>query len=155
MTIEVELQIASQAKTLPHPSQVREWVSVALWNQIETAELVIRVVDKEESAELNAQFRNKTGPTNVLSFPYEPTPGVASRYLGDIVICADVVETEANTYQKPILAVWAHMVVHGTLHLLGYDHEDEEEAQQMESLETEILIKLGFPPPYGEIIIHD
>lgn len=155
MTIEVELQIASQAKTLPHPSQVREWVSMALWDQVDTAELVIRVVDEEESAALNAQFRHKEGPTNVLSFPYEPTPGVASRYLGDIVICANIVEAEANTYQKPILAMWAHMVVHGTLHLLGYDHEEEEEAQQMERLETEILLKLGFPPPYGEIIIHD
>lgn len=155
MTIEVELQIASQAKTLPHPSQVREWVSVALWGRVDTAELVIRVVDEEESAALNFQYREKTGPTNVLSFPYEPTPGVASRYLGDIVICAPVVEEESNTYEKPILAMWAHMVIHGTLHLLGYDHEEEKEAQEMEGLETDILIKLGFPPPYGETILHD
>lgn len=155
MTIEVELQIASQAKTLPHPSQVREWVSVGLWGRVDTAELVIRIVDEEESAALNMEYRDKKGPTNVLSFPYEPTPGVASRYLGDIVICAPVVEAEANSYDKPILAMWAHMVIHGTLHLLGYDHENEADAEEMEGIETDILIKLGFPPPYGEIIIHD
>lgn len=148
MTIELELQIASKAKTLPHPAQFREWISVTLWQRIDTAEMTIRIVDEEESAELNKLYRNKIGPTNVLSFPYEPQPGVASRLLGDIIVCAPVVEQEAEKFNKPLIAHWAHMVVHGTLHLLGYNHEFDEEAEEMESLETDILQKLGFPPPY-------
>jgi probable rRNA maturation factor len=148
VTIELELQIASKAKTLPHPAQFREWISVTLWQRIDTAEMTIRIVDEEESAELNKLYRNKIGPTNVLSFPYEPQPGVASRLLGDIIVCAPVVEQEAEKFNKPLIAHWAHMVVHGTLHLLGYNHEFDEEAEEMESLETDILQKLGFPPPY-------
>lgn len=152
MTVEVELQIASKTKTLPHPSQVREWVSLTLYNRIDTAEMTIRIVDEEESADLNAQYRKKEGPTNVLSFPYEPIPGVPTRILGDIVICAPVVEREAIEQDKELLAHWAHMVVHGTLHLLGFDHQFKEEASEMEGLETDILVKLGFPPPYGDVL---
>lgn len=150
MTIELELQIASKAKTLPHPAQFREWVSVTLWQRVDTAEMTIRIVDEEEISDLNLRYRNKPGPTNVLSFPYDPQPGIASRILGDIVICASVVEREAEEFNKPLLSHWAHMVVHGTLHLLGYDHEFDADAEEMENLETEILLKLGFPPPYGE-----
>jgi len=150
VSIELELQIASNAKTLPHPAQIREWVSLALWQRVETAELTVRIVDEEESAELNWQYRNKKGATNVLSFPYEAPPGIMSRLLGDIVICAPIVEAEALQYQKPLLAHWAHMVIHGVLHLLGFNHEFDAEAIKMESLETDLLIRLGFPPPYGE-----
>lgn len=150
MTIELELQIASKTKTLPHPAQFREWVSVTLWQRLDTAEMTIRIVDEEESAELNKNYRNKIGPTNVLSFPYEPQPGIASRLLGDIIICAPVVELEADKFNKPLLAHWAHMVVHGTLHLLGYNHEIDREAVEMEGIETEILQKLGFSSPYGD-----
>lgn len=153
MSIELELQIATATKTLPHPAQFREWLSVALWQQIDTAELTIRIVDEEEMTQLNEQYRYKVGPTNVLSFPYEPIPGVVSRYLGDIVICAPIIEREAQINNKPLLAHWAHMVVHGTLHLLGYDHQTEEETANMEGLETDILLKLGFPPPYGETLV--
>lgn len=153
MSIDLELQIASNIQTLPHPAQFREWVSVALWQRIDTAELTIRVVDEEEIANLNQQYRHKVGPTNVLSFPYEEIPGVASRFLGDIVICAPVIERESQAQHKTLLAHWAHMVVHGTLHLLGYDHQTETEASEMESSETEILLRLGFPPPYGDIIV--
>lgn len=155
MTIEVELQIATHAKTLPHPSQFREWVSVTLWKRVDTAELVIRIVDEEEITQLNEQYRRKSGPTNVLSFPYEPTPGIASRYLGDVVVCAPIVAAEAEEYDRELLAYWAHMVVHGVLHLLGYDHQLEDEAAEMEGVETDILVKLGFSPPYGEDINHD
>jgi len=151
VTIELELQIASKAKTLPHPAQFREWVSVTLYQRLDTAELTIRIVDEEESAQLNKEYRDKEGPTNVLSFPYEPYPGIASRLLGDIVICAPVVEQEAKASSKPILEHWAHIVIHGVLHLLGYNHELETEAKEMESLELEIMLKLGFSPPYGEI----
>lgn len=152
MSIELELQIATKAKTLPHPAQFREWIGMTLWQRVDTAELTIRIVDEAESAELNAQYRHKAGPTNVLSFPYEPQPGVLERLLGDIVICAPVVEEEARLQNKTLLAHWAHMVIHGTLHLLGFNHEFDEEAAEMEGLETELMVRLGFPPPYGETI---
>jgi len=154
MTIEVELQIASQAKTLPHPAQFRTWVAHSLLNRVDAASMVIRVVDETEMTHLNERYRHKVGPTNVLSFPYEPMPGVISDFLGDIVICASIVQSESQTYNKPLLAYWAHMVVHGTLHLLGFDHEQEEEAHEMQELETEILLRLGFPPPYGDTICY-
>ena len=153
MTIELELQIATNAKTLPHPSQFREWVSATFWQRLDTAELTIRLVDTEESAQLNQEFRQKSGPTNVLSFPYEPLPGIISSFLGDIVICASLVESEAEAKNKQLLAYWAHMVVHGALHLLGYDHETLEDSNEMEAIETEIMLRLGFPPPYGELIV--
>ncbi len=152
MSIDLELQIATKIKTLPHPAQFREWISITLWNRLDTAELTIRIVDEEEGTLLNQQYRNKSGPTNVLSFPYDPQPGIASRLLGDIVICAPVVEREALDQNKPFIEHWAHMVIHGTLHLLGYNHEVTEEAIEMEALETELLLQLGFPPPYGEKI---
>lgn len=147
MSIDLELQIASQIKTLPHPAQFREWVSLTLWKRLDNAELTIRIVDEEESADLNWQYRKKKGPTNVLSFPYDVPAGTKSHLLGDIIICAPVIEREAKLHQKPLLAHWAHMVVHGMLHLLGYTHELEAEAIEMESLETEILLQLNFPPP--------
>jgi len=150
MSIELELQIASNIKTLPHPAQFREWISVTLFQRLDTAELTIRIVDEEEGAALNEQYREKQGATNVLSFPYQPMPGVASRLLGDIVICAPIVEKEAEEHNKPLISHWAHMVIHGTLHLLGYNHEVESEAIEMETLETAILLQLGFEPPYGE-----
>lgn len=152
MTIELELQIASMAKTLPHPAQFKEWVNLALSGRANTAELTIRIVDIEESADLNERYRKKKGPTNVLSFPYEPLPGIASRLLGDIVICAPIVESEAQEQHKLLSAHWAHMVIHGILHLVGFNHEHELEACEMESLETELLVQLGFLPPYGDML---
>ncbi len=155
MSIDLELQIASQTKTLPHPAQFREWVNITLLKHVDTAELTIRIVDEEESADLNWQYRKKRGPTNVLSFPYEVPPGITNNFLGDIIICAPVIEKEAQKYHKPLLAHWAHMVVHGMLHLLGYSHELKTKAIAMESLETEILLQLNFPPPYGEILPYE
>ncbi len=153
VSIELELQIATLTKTLPHPAQIREWVNLTLHNRVETAELTIRIVDEAESADLNQQYRKKSGPTNVLSFPYEPEPGIASRLLGDIVICAPVVEQEAMLDNQSLLAHWAHMVIHGLLHLLGYTHDFDDDAAEMENLETELLLRLNFPPPYGDVII--
>lgn len=155
MTIELELQIASEAKTLPHPSQFREWISVALWNRMEEAELTIRLVDEEEITELNEQYRGKDKPTNVLSFPAEIDEQFGLPILGDIVICAPVVEQEALAQDKELLAHWAHMVIHGTLHLLGYDHQNNNEADEMEAIETDILDKLGYPPPYETVTEND
>jgi probable rRNA maturation factor len=114
-------------------------------------ELSSRLVDEAESADLNQRYRGKTGPTNVLSFPFEPPPGTRGRkYLGDLAICAPVVAREAVEQGKDLEAHWAHLVVHGVLHLLGYDHLEEPEAQVMEALETRILGELGFPPPYED-----
>ena len=153
MSIELELQIASNAKTLPHPSQFREWISVALLDEVEETELTIRIVDKEEMTELNEQYRNKKGPTNVLSFigsmEHEGTK-INDDYLGDIVICAPIIEKEAAENDKELLAHWAHIVIHGALHLLGHDHNKDKEAKTMQQLETKLLAKLGYPPPYGD-----
>ena len=150
MTIELELQIASDAQTLPHPSQFREWVSNTLDNRLDTAELTIRIVDIDEMTELNQTYRKKSGATNVLSFPAEIDQAFELPLLGDIVICAPVVQKEANDADIELLAHWAHMVVHGTLHLLGYDHIEKKEAEAMEAIETQILTELGYPAPYGD-----
>jgi len=155
LTIELELQIASDAQTLPHPSQFREWVGSTLVNRLETAELTIRIVDVEEMTELNEMYRKKTGPTNVLSFPAEISPEFEFPLLGDIVICASVVQREAEDANIELLAHWAHMVVHGTLHLLGYDHMNKEEAEIMEDIEKQILTKMGYPAPYGGTPPHE
>lgn len=149
MTIELELQIASEAKTLPHPSQFREWVGTTLMDRLDAAELTIRIVDEEEMTELNEMYRKKQGPTNVLSFPAEINPEFELPLLGDIVICASIVQKEAEEADITLLAHWAHMVVHGTLHLLGYDHMYKEEAEIMEGIEEQILTKMGYPAPYG------
>lgn len=110
--------------------------------------MTIRLVDEAESHELNLTYRGKDKPTNVLSFPFEAPPGIEMPLLGDLIICRQVVEQEAKEQQKPLEAHWAHMVVHGSLHLLGYDHIEDDEAEEMESLETEIMLALGYEDPY-------
>ena len=115
------------------------------------AELSIRLVDQAEGAILNGRFRGRRGPTNVLSFPFEPLPGLEDcDLIGDLVICAPVVAREAAEQGKSLQAHWAHMLVHGVLHLLGYDHLDAAHAAQMEGLETRIIRRLGFPAPYED-----
>lgn len=154
MTIELELQIATDAQTLPHPSQFREWVGNTLDENFDDVELTIRIVDIEEMTELNETYRKKQGPTNVLSFPAEIDPEFDLPLLGDIVICAPVIQQEADNADIDLLAHWAHMVVHGTLHLIGYDHLIEEDAEIMEEREKQILNELGFSDPYGAILPH-
>lgn len=154
MTIELELQIASEAQTLPHPAQFREWVGNTLDNRYDNVILTIRIVDVEEMTELNQTYRKKTGPTNVLSFPAEIDRSFELPLLGDIIICAPVVEREAADADVQLIAHWAHMVVHGTLHLIGYDHMQPDEANKMEAVETQILTKLGYPAPYGDKAPH-
>jgi probable rRNA maturation factor len=151
MILELDYQLAlegEKAAAVPTEVSFRRWAEAALQGRREEAELTIRVVDEVESAELNSGFRKKQGPTNVLSFNFEPPPGIALCFLGDIVICAPVVAREAREQDKTPEAHWAHMVIHGSLHLLGYDHIDPTEAEAMESLETEILASLGYPNPY-------
>ncbi|EEQ12819.1 metalloprotease [Yersinia frederiksenii ATCC 33641] len=114
----------------------------------EVAEVTIRLVDEAESHELNLTYRGKDKSTNVLSFPFEAPPEIELPLLGDLIICRQVVEQEAVEQDKALLAHWAHMVVHGSLHLLGYDHIVDDEAEEMESIETEIMQNLGYPDPY-------
>jgi probable rRNA maturation factor len=146
----LDLQIASKSNNIPSMEQFQLWVNTALSEHHVASELTIRIVDEEESAMLNSKYRKKTGPTNVLSFPVDIDPPFDYPLLGDIVICAPVVSSQAQEYCKDLTAHWAHIVIHGTLHLLGYDHITQEEATKMETLETELLVNLGYPPPYGE-----
>ncbi|MDS4020772.1 MAG: rRNA maturation RNase YbeY [Candidatus Competibacter sp.] len=151
MTLELDLQIALDMPGLPAEPQFRRWAEAALAGAgcRRDAELTIRIVNEAESTALNDTYRHKQGPTNVLSFPFENPPGVESSLLGDVVICAPVVLREAVVQGKPPEAHWAHLVAHGVLHLLGYDH-DEAQAEAMESLEIRILAGLGYPDPYGD-----
>lgn len=148
MTLELDVQYASTAPDLPSEAELARWARVALGEEAPAAELTIRIVDSAESQALNRDYRGKDKPTNVLSFPFEAPPGVESELLGDLVICAPVVAQEAAEQGKPLKAHWAHMVVHGILHLLGYDHEEDEEAECMEALEVERLEILGIANPY-------
>lgn len=151
MTLELDLQIALDMPGLPAEPEFRRWAEAALAGADcrRDAELTIRIVNEAESTALNDTYRHKQGPTNVLSFPFENPPGVGSSLLGDVVICAPVVLREAVVQGKSPEAHWAHLVAHGVLHLLGYDH-DEAQAEAMESLEIRILAGLGYPDPYGD-----
>jgi probable rRNA maturation factor len=150
MRLDLELQRAVSDSGIPPVTDFERWARAALEGRREVAELVVRIVDEAESAQLNERFRGKAGPTNVLSFPFRAPPPVRTDLLGDLVICASVVRREATEQGKEGSAHWAHMVVHGVLHLLGYDHLQEEEAQQMEALERRVLAGLGFPDPYAD-----
>ena len=144
----VDVQYAVTVDGMPEANEIRQWVLQALPEQKKASELTVRVVDEAEITALNRQYRGKEGATNVLSFPYEAIPGVASDLLGDVVICAPVVASESVAQNKPLDAHWAHMIVHGMLHLQGYDHMKDDEAELMEGLEIQILDKLGFNNPY-------
>lgn len=152
MAIELDLQIAldKEFDNLPNEQQFQHWLTSAVSLFQPDAEVTIRVVEPDESQQLNNQYRGKDKPTNVLSFPFEVPPGVELNLLGDLVICKSVVEYEADQQNKSLDAHWAHMVVHGALHLLGYDHIEDSEAEEMESLEREIIQKLGFDDPYKD-----
>lgn len=147
MSVDVVIQFATRKPAVPLAADIRRWVRAALADR-HNAQLTVRIVGTEEGTELNSQWRGKPGPTNVLSFPCDGIEGIAPNLLGDIVICAPVVAREAEEQGKPVQAHWAHMLVHGTLHLLGYDHQKPAEAAQMEQLETDILRKFGYADPY-------
>ncbi len=145
----IDLQIACEQETgLPTLEQIEQWATAAVQPQSDEVEMTVRIVDEAESHELNLNYRGKDRPTNVLSFPFECPDEVELPLLGDLVICRQVVEREAQEQEKPLMAHWAHMVVHGSLHLLGYDHIEDDEAEEMESLETQIMTGLGFADPY-------
>ena len=153
MSTHIDIQSAT-AEPVPDEEDIRSWVAAALAIHsdnnppVTEAELSIRLVDSAEMAELNQNYRNKNGDTNVLSFPADLPPELNLNLLGDIVICAPVVLREAAQQHKTTRAHWAHMTVHGTLHLLGYDHIEDHEANQMEALESAALARLGFACPY-------
>ena len=148
VTITLDLQQACDAKNLPTNTQFQLWVDTALNHYQKDFELTIRLVEVKESQALNLQYREKDKPTNVLSFPFEVPEGIELDLLGDLVICADVVAEEAKEQKKDLHNHWAHMVIHGCLHLLGYDHIDDCEATEMEALEAKLLNELMISDPY-------
>jgi probable rRNA maturation factor len=150
VSVEVVVQYAAGPLTaLPSKKTITLWVKAALAGRREEAQVTVRIVDEEEGSELNQRWRKRAGPTNVLSFPSTGLERIVPALLGDIVICAPVVEREAQHQRKALRAHWAHMVIHGTLHLLGFDHIEEQQALIMEQLETEILGRLGYADPYS------
>jgi probable rRNA maturation factor len=146
--MKITIQYAADKKLAPAKTQINNWAKQALADFPEKTDVTIRIVDTAEMTQLNTTYRKKSGPTNVLSFPAEIPAGVADTVLGDIVICAEVVNREAAEQHKPPEAHWAHMVVHGIFHLLGYDHENDNDADIMEKLEIAVMQKLGFANPY-------
>ena len=147
----VEVQYVHDLAGMPSTDQFQIWVDQALSDYEQDTEIVIRIVDEKESAVLNAQFRHKQGPTNILSFPFEVPDSIELNLLGDVVICAPVVAKEATQQNKHLIDHWAHIVVHGILHLLGYDHQQNRQAEQMEAKEITILGKLFINNPYREV----
>ena len=149
MKLHVDIQTAC-SQPVPAEEDIRRWIAAALDGRTtqEEVEVSVRLVDSEEMAQLNETYRGKTGATNVLSFPASLPEELAIPLLGDIVICAPVVRAEAARQGKTEKAHWAHMAVHGTLHLLGFDHVEEEEAAIMEALESTILSELNYSCPY-------
>lgn len=146
----IDVQFALQAPGVPGAADIRQWARQALAEHAAPAELVVRIVDEAEMTALNRSYRGKDGPTNVLSFPCEGFDAVPSDLLGDIVICAPVVAAEAATQGKPLAGHWAHLVIHGVLHLLGYDHQHAPDAARMERRESDLLAGLGFPDPWQD-----
>lgn len=141
----------------PAAAEIRTWATAALGRRAAGAELAVRVVRPAESKRLNGRYRGRDQPTNVLSFPVPELPATAAtarsvpRPLGDLVICASVVREEAREQHKAIKAHWAHLVIHGALHLLGYDHEQDDEARRMERREVAVLKRFGIANPYRRV----
>ena len=148
--VAVAVQRATRAAGVPPAARLTRWALAALARKTR-GELTVRVVGRGESAALNARYRGKRGPTNVLSFLSDPAAAKSRELLplGDVVICASVVAREAREQGKTLAAHWAHMVIHGTLHLQGYDHENARDAAAMEARERALLAGLGFPDPYS------
>ncbi|MFB1010734.1 MAG: rRNA maturation RNase YbeY [Thiopseudomonas sp.] len=151
MRLELDLQLASEADGLPAHADFELWCSTALAQRDSDTELTIRLVDEDEGRQLNLDWRGKDYATNVLSFEADIPPGLLDiPLLGDLVICAPVVAREAAEQGKSLQAHWAHLVIHGCLHLQGYDHIEDDEAEAMEALERQLLARLGYPDPYAE-----
>ena len=146
VSLKIEVQIASDAPGLPSVPQIQAWSEAAAPGL--DAELVVRIVDEGEGRELNRAYRGRDAPTNVLSFPFQPPAGIPCTLLGDVVLCAPVVIQEVRSQGRDLQAHWAHLVIHGVLHLRGFDHQDPAQAREMEAQEVQALARLGFPDPY-------
>jgi probable rRNA maturation factor len=154
MSYRIDVEVNSSSSRIPSLENIEHWIATALHSdELNQAEVSVYIVDEPESQELNSQYRGKNKPTNVLSFPADIPDEVGVPLLGDLVVCAPVVEREAQEQGKSLEAHWAHMLVHGTLHLLGYDHINDDEADVMEALETRLITQLHFPAPYSEIVV--
>lgn len=150
MSLSVAVRFGTRRPWVPSAGRIARWAEAAAGARVPARELAIRVVTPAESRRLNRGYRGKDKPTNVLSFPGGVVAaGVPDAPLGDLAICAGVVAREARAQRKSLSAHWAHMVVHGTLHLMGYDHEDDAEALRMERRERVVLARLGFADPYA------
>ncbi|MCB1789704.1 MAG: rRNA maturation RNase YbeY [Gammaproteobacteria bacterium] len=147
---ELVVEVQRAAAGAPTTRKLGDWARAAWRGEGRAAEVVVRITGEAESRHLNRDYRGKDKPTNVLSFPSEPIPGFDNPHIGDLVVCAPVVAHEATAQGKSADAHWAHMIVHGMLHLQGYDHENDADALEMETLETHILTGLGFPAPYAD-----
>lgn len=149
----IRLELINEAALdAPGADEFQQWLNQIAQSEKVTGEVCIKVVDAAESQYLNATYRNKQKPTNVLSFPSEVPDFVDTDHLGDLAICAEVVAQEADDQHKPQLHHWAHMTIHGVLHLLGYDHIETDDAVLMEALEVKLLHKLGIANPYEVVV---
>jgi len=166
MNVDLDLQIADQLHRdikFPAFKNMERWVNLALLRGVrkadnklpKTTELTIRIVDGMEIQELNKSYRSIDKPTNILSFPFEAPDCIGINLLGDLVICHSIIENEAKEQNKDITAHWAHIIIHGTLHLLGYDHIEDKQAELMEGLEIELMKALGLPNPYDDYTHRD
>ena len=149
MSAAVEVQRACAVPGVPPSAKLVEWAEAAIGGRRDGARMTVRVVDEAEGAELNERYRGTKGATNVLAFGFDAREVPSVRILGDVVVCAPVAAREALAHSKRLDAHWAHLVVHGTLHLLGYDHDEPGAADEMETLEREILDRFGYPDPYA------
>ncbi|AXQ98841.1 rRNA maturation RNase YbeY [Pseudoalteromonas piscicida] len=150
MDLVLDLQLACEFDNLPSEAQFQLWAEQALTQFREEAELTIRIADEHGSQELNSQYRGKDKPTNVLSFPFDAPPGIELPLIGDLIICPQVVYQESVEQEKTFHDHFAHMVIHGCLHLLGFDHINEQDAVEMETIEKQILASLNIADPYRD-----
>jgi len=149
MSNHIDLQLACDNAGLPSLELFQRWTDIALTAVTDQEfELTIRLVNIDESQQLNSQYRQKNKPTNVLSFPFEVPDGIELNLLGDLVVCVQVVQQEAKEQNKRLFDHWAHMIIHGCLHLLGYDHINDADAEEMEALEIKLLAELSINNPY-------
>jgi len=149
MSNQIDLQLACDKAELPSLELFQRWADIALTAVTDQEfELTIRLVNIDESQQLNSQYRQKNKPTNVLSFPFEVPDGIELNLLGDLVVCVQVVQQEAKEQNKRLFDHWAHLIIHGCLHLLGYDHINDADAEEMEALEIKLLAELSINNPY-------
>ncbi len=150
--MDISIQVATRSHDLPSEDALRRWASAAYaqMRDRDGAEITLRIVDEVEMRDLNRRYRHADQSTNVLAFVFEDPPHLSTGILGDVIVCAPVVAREASQLRREAQAHWAHMVVHGVLHLCGLDHKGETEAQHMEAMESRILSELGFASPYEQ-----